>query len=210
MPNEHPAHRGIAWAEQKLAELDALITKLDAETKTVEGNARLEADKALNRLRTSRDAFKASVEKSLTEAEDKTQAGAASARQAAAAVQADLEKEWVEGETAFHAFLTAVSGDAALMRQALAARASAEREAFQSSLERIRKQSAAAIDAARESLDAALHRVSADADRVEAGLGKISSAGDESWKALREGLQETRAANDRTVRKIAAAFAKLG
>lgn len=210
MSNHAATHRSIVWSKQKLDELDALITELDAYGKTLDARAQAGADKALGRIRASRDAFKAYLDAIRAEAGEET----ANARRAADDARTDIEGEWVEAELAFQAFLAATSADAKAARKAFAARATAERKALEKSLDEIRDETAATIEAARKEFDGALDRVSEATGKVEAGVGGISvggisTAGAESWQAIREGLKEAHAVHVNTARKIAAAFARL-
>ena len=55
-------HEYLEWAKQKLGEIDATLASLDASVETLKGDARKQADSAIARVRTARDAFKANVD----------------------------------------------------------------------------------------------------------------------------------------------------
>lgn len=209
MSDHQATRRSIVWSKQKLDELDTLITELDAYGKNLEGKAHAEAEKALGRIRASRDAFKAYLGEIRTQSVETAKGEAAKARRAAADAGTDIEEEWVEAELAFQSFLSAASADANAARKALAARARAERDALEKSLDEIRDETAATIEAARKEFDAALDGVSEETGKVEAEAGKISTAGAESWQAIRKGLKEAHAVHVNTAGKVAAAFARL-
>ncbi|SPL62615.1 hypothetical protein [Ochrobactrum soli] len=209
MSDHKATHRSIVWSEQKLDELDALITELDSYGKNLDGKAVADANKALGRIRASRAAFKTYLDGARLEADETIKGEAEKTSRIAANARTDIEEEWVEAELAFQSFLSAASADAKAARKALVARTRAERKALETSLDKIRDETTATIEAARKEFDAALDRVSKETGKVEAGAGRISVAGAESWQAIREGLKEAHAVHVNTARKIAAAFARL-
>lgn len=192
------AHEYLEWSKQKLDEIDATLAKLDASVATLKDDARREADRAIARIRTSRDAFKAKI---------------ATARSDALATRASvdtaIDAEWVKVELAFQDFLTAVAGQTDVARRALAERAQAQRQSWESSLQAIRETTTGAIEQGRSEADAALHRLVAETEKAEAKVGKISAAGDESWKAIKSGLSDMISIYDRTWKNISKALAQI-
>jgi len=209
MPHHGPAHRSIAWSKQKLDELDALLTELDVFAAQLKGKAATEADKALGRIRQSRDVFRAYVAKGQADLEDTARTGVAKAESAIDDARAHIEKERVEAELAFQSFLSTASADADFARKALAARVKADRNAFDDSLDSIGDETEAAIEAARKDFDTALNRLSGEADKAETGAARVSAAGQDAWEAIREGLKEVHAVHARTAKRVAEAFARL-
>jgi DNA repair exonuclease SbcCD ATPase subunit len=202
-------HRSIVWSKQKLDELDALLTELDASTAKLKGDMKAEATQARDKIRASRDAFRAYVDNAEKEAAETVKASSAKAKAAVKDAQADIEAEWVEAELAFQEFIAAVADDAEMARKALIARAKAEREAIDASLDRIDAETAEAMESARKDLDAALDRLSSEADKVQAKAGQVSAAGAESWQAIRAGLKEAHAVHARTAKTVAQTFERL-
>lgn len=202
MSKQNIAHGSLEWTKQKLDEIDAILASLEGSVATLKSEARKEADRAIARIKVARDAFKAQV--------DAAQAEAATAKGIADKAFATLEAEWVEVELAFQAFLTAAAGQADVVKKAIAARAEAQRKAWQGSLDAVRKAGTDAVNQARLELDAAVRRLTAEAERTQAKVGKVSTAGDESWKAMKDGLEEIRSVYDDTWKKINDALAKIG
>jgi len=196
----HP-HETIAWAKQRLDELDAIIFEVEKASKDLSGSVRAEADAALARLETSRSSLQKSYEGLRAEAED--------LKRTAEDLQDDLDAEWVEVETSFQSFLGALTDQADTVRSIVAARVEAQRQAWDNSLKGLRDQAAETVDKARGELDAAIKRLSDEADRFQAGIGEVKDAGDASWEAVKSGLAEAKAVHDRTIVKIKGAFAKL-
>jgi hypothetical protein len=201
--------RSIVWSKQKLDELDALLNELDASTARLQGEMKVQADKARDKIRSARDALQAYVTNADTEAEGWFRESAANAKQTLEDTQAEIEEEWIQAELAFQDFLAAVDDDAQMARKALAARARADREAIDASLDRIDAETTKAMEAARRDMDTALDWLSSEADMVQAKAGQISAAGAESWEAIRAGLKEAHAVHARTAQSVSEAFQRL-
>ena len=65
------------------------------------------------------------------------------------------------------------------------------------------------VEKARFDLDAAIKRLSDQAETFQSRIGEAKDAGDESWKAVKSGLAEAKAVYDRTIQRIKDAFAGL-
>jgi prefoldin subunit 5 len=142
MSQQSRAHDYLEWAKQKLDEIEAALVSLDNAAGTLKNDARAEADRAVVRIRATRDAFKASV--------DALRADAADVREAVGNTYASVEAEW----------------------------------------------------------DAAIRRLAVETEKAKAIFGKASAVGDESWKAVKSGLEEAISVYDRTWKKISEAIAK--
>ena len=201
MTNQSAAHQGIAWSKQKLDDIDAMLAQMEKSAVTLKGNARQAADKARSRIEAARHKLHARTEKLRSEAGD--------VKDAVLDVQSDFEDEWIEVETAFQSYLVAVADRADAVRDALAARAKAQRKSWQDGLNEIRTSAEAAVAAGLDDVDAAIRRASEEAEKLQKKAGQIPSVGEESWKAIRDGLDEARAVHDRTVKKIGTALARL-
>ena len=198
-------HETIAWAKQRLDELDAIIFEVEKASKDLSGSVRAEADDARARLEASRT----SLRKSYDALRAKAEAKAEDLKRTAEDLQDDLDTEWVEVETSFQSFLGALADQADTVRSVVAARVEAQRQAWDNSLKELRDQAAETVDKARGELDAAIKRLSDEADRFQARIGEVKDAGDASWEAVKSGLAEAKAVHDRTIDKIKGAFAKL-
>ncbi len=202
MSKQSLAHQNLEWAKQKLDEIDATLASLEDSVETIKSDARKEADRAIARIQAARNTVKAQV--------DAASAEAMAVKGIADDAYVALEAQWAEVDSAFQAFLTAAAGQADIVKKALAARAEAHRRAWQTSLEGIRAVASDAIDQARGEVDAAFRRLAAETEKAQAKLGQFSTAGDESWKAIKNGLEETRSVYERTWKKITDALTKVG
>ena len=199
MTKQHLAHEYLTWTKQKLDEIDATLAAVDGSIEAWKSDART---KAIARIRAARDAFKAKV--------DAAQSEVAAAKAITDDAYVAVEADWTEFELAFRDFLTAAEGQANVVKKTLAARAEAQRQSWQSSLQAIRGAASASIDHALEEADAAIRRVAAETAKVEAKIGKVSTAGDKSWKVIKGGLDEAISVYERTQKKISEALAKIG
>lgn len=194
-------HETIAWARQRLDELDAIISEVEKTSRELSGSVRAEADAALVRLEASRASLQRSYDELRAEAED--------LERTTEYLQDALDAEWVEVETSFQSLLGALADQTDTVRSMVAARVEAQRQAWDNSLKGLRDQAAETVDTARGELDAAINRLSEEAERFQARIGQVKDAGDTSWEAVKSGLAEAKAVHDRTIDKIKGAFVKL-
>lgn len=201
MSDQSYAHDAIAWAKQRLGDVDAIVSEVEKAAGTLKESARREGDAALARLQASR--------LRLQEYYDGLRAEADSATSTAEDVQKSIEAEWVEVESAFQSFLSAVGDQAETVRGIVVARAQAQRRSWGNSLKDIRDQAAAAVETARGEFDAAIKRLSDEAEKLQARIGEAKGAGDESWEAVKSGLADAKVLHERTIQRIKDAFSKL-
>jgi len=95
------------------------------------------------------------------------------------------------------------------VRNIVIVRARAQRQAWQNSLKDLGDQAADAVEKARGELDAAFDRLSIEAEKFQARIGEVKDAGDESWRAVKQGFADAKAAHAVTVQKIKDAFFKV-
>jgi hypothetical protein len=201
MSNHSYSHEALAWIKQRLDDADTIISEAEKTAEKLQASAREEADAALARLKASREA--------LLKLERDLRARADALRDDVEDIQEAAEKEWVEAETAFQTFLKAAQDQAGSINDLLVARAKAQRQSWEDAQKVMREQVTHTVDKARGEFDAAIKRVSDEAEKFQARIGDAKDAGDESWKAVKSGLADARAAHDRTLQKIKDAFSKL-
>ena len=201
MTDQSFAHENITWAKQRLDEIDAVISQAEKSAGEFKEKTHADADRALSRLRDSRAKLEQALDQLRTQADAKKESAVSQAQQA-------LEDEWVEAESAFQAFLAAVGEQTEIARNAIAARAKAQRKSWQSALNDLHAQVTATVEKASEEFDAAIGRLSAEEEKAKAKIGQASSAGDETWQAIKTGLAEAKAVHEKTIKKIAEALSK--
>ncbi|MBG3876459.1 hypothetical protein FVW20_05295 [Desulfovibrio oxamicus] len=201
MSKQSYAHEAVAWAKQRLDDVDAIILEVEKATGRLADNARKEAGAALARLKESR----AKQQKYYDELRAEVHAVAGGVEK----IQDALETEWVEVEAAFQAFLSASKDHAETMRDVVVARAQAQRRSWEASLKSLREQADDVVETARGELDAAIKHLSYAAEKFQTRISEAKDAGDESWTAVRNGLSQAKAVHDRTIQKIKNAFSRL-
>jgi len=201
MSNSSYAHETLAWLKQRLDDADTMISEVEKTADKLKASARKDADVALARLKASREA--------LLKLERDLHARAEAVRDDVGDIQEAVEKEWIEAETAFQAFLKAAQDQADSIQNVIVARAKAQRKSWENTQKAMREQVTHTVEKARAELDTAIERVSDEAEKFQTRIGDAKDAGDESWKAVKAGLADARAAHDRTTQKIKDAFAKL-
>jgi hypothetical protein len=200
MPKQDLAHEYLEWAKHKVDEVDAALAALSTSVEALKKEARTEIDHAAGRLQSARDAFKAKVET--------LRSDVAASKAIADDAYVAIEKDWTHVELAFQDFLKAATGEADVVKKALAARAEAQRKSLQTSLHSIKSAALAQLDHARSEADAVYRRLAAETEKAEAKLGKATIAGDESWKAIKSGVDEIVAVYSRTWKKISEAISE--
>lgn len=92
MSDQSYAHETIAWAKQRLDDVDTIVSEVEKTAETLNDSARKEADAVLARLQASRLKLQGYYDGLRTEAD--------SAKRGAEDIQEALEAEWVEVESA--------------------------------------------------------------------------------------------------------------
>jgi len=201
MTEQSFAHETIAWAKQRLDEVDAMVAQTEKAAGELQQAARGNADLALSRLRDSQAKLKEQVA-SLQAQADETKSAVLTAQKA-------VEEEWVEVESAFQAFLASTGEQSDVARKAISARVEAQRKSWERALNGLKAQAEAAVEKASIEFDAAMTRLSEGAEKAKVKLGQAPSAGEETWEAIKAGIAETKAVHEKTVKKITEALAKL-
>lgn len=201
MSDQSNAHEAVIWAKQRLDDLDTMISEGEKTADKLKASASKEAENALASLLESRHKLQKYHEELLAQADG--------AKRGAENIQDAIEAEWVEVETAFRSFLSAVEGHANTARDIVAARVKTQRQSWEASLKDLRHRATETVEKARVDLDAAIKRLSDQAETFQSRIGEAKDAGDESWKAVKSGLAEAKAAHDRAVQRIKDAFAGL-
>ncbi|QDL97657.1 hypothetical protein FLL57_10205 [Rhodopseudomonas palustris] len=189
----------LEWTKQKLDESAATIAKIEEAATKLGDASSAKAQEALAQFRTARDAFQAQV--------TALQADLGASKQVTDAALASVSAQWNEVELAFQKFLGTAGDQAGLVKDALAARAEAQRQSFLSSLETIQSGAAAALEQGRKEMESSLRRWTEETEKtLGPKLTQLSAAGDETWTAVKAGLDETAAVYEKTWARISQAF----
>lgn len=201
MTEQSNTREAAAWVKQRLGELDAIIATIEKSAAQLKESSHKEVQFTLARLQQSRSRIQSYSDNLRNEVD--------AARLHAGEALKSVEDEWLDVEVAFQHFLSTASGEAQAVRDALAARAHAQRQSWEQSLKDLRGQAREMVEKAREEFDEVYRRLSDEAEKFQGRIGDARDAGDESWKALKAGLAEVRDVQSRTFTKIKEAFVGL-
>lgn len=201
MTKESRAHEQVEWTKQKLDEIDAILAALEESINDVSTDTRAQAEQAVAQLKAAR----ASASKRY----DALQADIAAARKIADDTYEKFKADWADAELAFQQFINAAGGQIEIARKTVTARAEAQRQAWDRSIAAVRSSASEALEEGQREFNTAIERLSAARSKVEAKAGQAASAGDETWQAINNGIDEARAVHERTWKRISDAFAKL-
>lgn len=201
MTNQSRAHAQLEWTKQKLDEIDAALGSIEASVGKTQNKVSLEADQALDRLKSERDRLQKGFESLRADVEAR--------RGVADEVYDFLQASWIDVEIAFQDFLTTISSQTDVVKATIAAQAEAQRQSWLKSIDAVRASASDVVDRARGEVDAAIAQLDDAGKKVEAKLGQASAAGDVSWQALKVGIEETKQAHLRTWKKISEALSNL-
>ena len=189
----------MEWTKQKLDESAATLAKVEEAVAKLSDASSAKAEEALAQFRAARDDFQTKV--------TALQADLGASKQVTDAALAAVSAQWNEVELAFQKFLGTAGDQAGVVKDALAARAEAQRQAFLSSLETIQTSAASALEQGRKEMESSLRRWTEETEKtLGPKLTQLSAAGDETWNALKAGLDETAAVYEKTWARISQAF----
>jgi hypothetical protein len=193
------AHAVIAWAKERLSEIDATVATLEEDASKLRDEARKRADEIIAKLRASGEACRTKVEGLVTDGRQQTEAAVADARAA-------LEAQWSTFERDLEGYLTTINSEMALRRQVFEARAKAEEAYWRQRIADLKASASSAAAERRAALEARIAALQAEADAARARLVKLQLAGADAWSALRDGLAEARVVFDRIYDAVRAAI----
>lgn len=167
MTKESRAHEQVEWTKHKLDEIDATLAALEQSVNDVSGRARKQADQALAQLKAARDAVRKRF--------DTLRADVDAARKVADDTYEKLKSDWADVELAFENFIAATRGQMDVARQAVTARAEAQRQSWEKAVAAIRATASDAVNEAQREFNTAIERLSAARSKVETKAGQAAS-----------------------------------
>ncbi|MDG3580282.1 MULTISPECIES: hypothetical protein [Rhizobiaceae] len=184
-------HRAIGWAETELAEMDATITALEADSARLQGEAKARADAEMEKLRATRDSYRETLAADVARARERT--GDDVKR-----LNDDLAGDWTAFETQAADYLSSVSAGFEARKAAFEARAQAQRAAFAARIEELNRSAANTTDETRAAIDRRVAALNDDLRASRERLAKLGEASDAAWTQFVDGLREARAAFRKT------------
>jgi len=196
-PDPVGAHGAIDWTRERLSEIDATIATLEENARTLSNDARLRAEATLEKLRATRDAYRAEVERALADSQTRTQAQIAES-------QAALQGRWDAFEQDVEAYFTTVNSEVAVRKAVFEARLQAQLRHWQQAIDDLKASAATVAAEQRAALDARIAELQAQVDAAKARLAEVRQAGDAVWSDLRNSLADARRLFDRTYESVKA------
>jgi ElaB/YqjD/DUF883 family membrane-anchored ribosome-binding protein len=190
-------HYYLNWAKERIDEMDAILTSLEARALSLQADLRARADQALAELRKERDHFRDAVKQH-------TEAGEA----AWISLKAKLEPEWNAFEAEVRKYVDSFAKQAEQQRAAFKSQADAQLKAWREAAGQIGNAAKGFAAEHRSDFDALTNRMNSEAAAAEDRLRKLNEAGTQSWSALMSALTETRTAFDRANRAASEVFKK--
>ena len=185
------AHAAIDWAKSRLSEIDATIVTLEQDARKVDSEARAGANTILQKLRATRDGYRAEIERATADTRETTEARVGEMRAA-------LDSRWSEFERDVEGYFTTVDAQIAVRKAVFEARLKAAQLYWDRAITDLRKSAENMAAEQRAALEARVAELKAQSDAARARLVKLEEAGNEMWSALREGLAEARLLFDKT------------
>lgn len=183
------------WGKERLDEMEATVTSLEARAAEVQSDVREKAAKVLADLGRQRDAFRDTLKK-------QSQAGEATWSEA----KAKMEADWRVFEAEAGKYVESFGKQLGQQQVTFKLQADAQLKAWREVADRLGSDAKQFASEHRADIDTALKRMTADAVEAEKKLEKLKQAGTHSWSALMTALTETRLAFDRANEAVREAF----
>ena len=191
-------HFYVNWAKERLDEMEATLTSLEAKVGGVQSEVRGMAEKVLTELRKKRDEFRDTVKKN------------AEANEAAwIAAKTKLEADWKAFEADVTKYVESFGKQVEQHQSIFEQQAAAQLNAWREAADKFATDAKEFAAERRTEIDATLKRMQADAATAEEKLKKLNEAGVQSWSALMAALTETRTAFDRANQAAREAFKRV-
>jgi hypothetical protein len=197
MTSETDTHLFSNWAKERLDEIDATLAALQARVDTLQAETKTQAEKTIAEIRAQQQVFQDMLKK-------QTEEGTANWTN----MMRGLESNWASFESLVQKYMNVTWKDGQHLQETFAARAAAQRKAWQEALESLREKANTFAAAHKKEAEEALNQLKAAADTAKARLETQQKAGVESWDALKTALEESRAAFDKATHKVIEAFTK--
>ena len=185
------------WAKERLDEIEATLAALQSRVDFLQAETKTQAEKTIAEIRAQQQVFQEMLKKQTAE-------GTANWT----TLMRGLESNWASFESLVQKYMNVTLKDAHHVQETFAARAEAQRKAWQDALESLRGKANTFAAAHKKEAEDALNQLKAAAETAKAKLETQQKAGVESWDALRTALEESRAAFDKATRKVIEIFKK--
>lgn len=188
-------HFHIAWAKERLTEMNASLDALQQQVGKVEAAARGNVDRSIDDLRKRRDAFRQTLNTAL-EAGMTEWTGQ----------KAKLKSQWNDFEAEFNKTMEAFGAQVTVRQTMFRDLIAAQRNAWRDAAKTARSSTAGFARECGAEIEQAIQKMKDNESKVEARLKNMSESGSESWAAMKGALMESRSAFDRSIKAAEKAF----
>ncbi len=179
------AHAAIEQAKERLSEIDATISALEADADKLDSAGRQRVHDAVATLRTIRETYRKEIDGVVAQGRQLTADQIAVARTALAA-------PWTQFERDLDRDVAAIKLDAGQRKALVEARIKAEQAYWQGVMADLKSSATNLTAEQRAAIDSRIARVKARADEAQARLDRLAHAGRSAWSALKKGFVDSR------------------
>jgi ElaB/YqjD/DUF883 family membrane-anchored ribosome-binding protein len=192
----HP-HYFSNWASERFDEIESTLKAIEFHAGAFQAERRQKAEKAISEIRAQGKAFQGAIRSQLKDGEA-----------ASTAATNDLAPIWASFEATVQKYLAETGEHAKEQGATFKARAEAQAKAWQQTFDALHADSTVVAIAQKHEFNKALDHLKAEADVAKSKLKKQQKAGEQSWAAFRNTLEESRSAFDKASLKAFEAFKK--
>ena len=187
------------WASERFDEIESTLRTIESHADDFRAERKQKAEKAISEIRAQGEAFQEALRKQLKDGEA-----------AWAVAKTDLAPVWASFEATVQKYLAEAGEHAKEQGATFKARAEAQANAWKQMFDTLHANSARVATTQKQELNKALDHLKAEADIAKSKLEKQQKAGEQSWTAFRNALEESRSAFDKASQKAFEAFKKAG
>jgi hypothetical protein len=195
------SRQAIAWSQDRLSELDAGVSAVEADAATLRADTRITADRRLADLRAARESYRAKAEDAAANASSWTDTQFDEA-------QRTLDQSWEDFDTALEAYLDETHADLKRRQAVLAVRLHAREESSSRAIADLRSRAQSLSAEERIKAETRIAALEAQERSARARLGRLEDASEESWRTVIQSFAETRALFAETYLSIRQSFAE--
>lgn len=188
-------HSHIAWAKERLDEMDASLDTLHRQVAKAKAATREGVDQSMQDLRSRRDAFQQAMKIAF-------EAGATQW----ANHKARLESQWDDFETELNKTMETFGAQIANRQTMFRDLVAAQRNAWRNTAKAMRSLTTGFTHDCEAEIKRAIQNMKANESKAEARLKDIREAGAESWLTMKSALAESRSTFDRSIKACEKAF----
>ena len=165
----------IKWSQEKLVEMDETIAVLEQDARYARAETRLKAQAALDRVRQTRDSYRAEIQQAAGQVETWSAPQIASA-------QRSLDTKWRAFETQRDTYLATTKANIVTRRAVLDARV----RAWEQSIESLRSDAARLNASPRSDIDRRIAVLQGQIDEAKVTNSRLQDASTKSWNLVKK------------------------